>query len=354
MENIYFTGLIEDPRSDAEKALDFKHEELVGSSLPSAPFDSKKILVDPYPSEDQQQVGSCVPHGIGKALAIERSKDTDEGYQRLSWTAAYRLRFNYPSAGCWPQNIFEVYRVTGAPLFTTLPDPQTEQEASDVVVSSLMKVEAAIFKGLAYVQFAIPNDIDTLASVAEQGKGVPITIYSTYAEWAQEYPQVTNSSLKSTDAAAVVNHCICILPNSGFIENGIKYVAVADSAHFGGRVLRYLSENFIAARVMGGGYWVAPAVLGSGSLPVHIFTKILKSGMTDPEVVWLQKLLIAEGFLPADCASGFFGGMTLSALHAFQNKYAADILVPLKLDAPTDMFGSMSIAKANALCAPKV
>lgn len=350
----FFTGLIEDPRSIAEKLLDHKHEELIGVSGGVDPFSNKKLITSPFVDEDQQGASSCVPHGVGRALAIERARQTNEGYQRLSWTMAYRLRSNYPAAGCWLQDELEVYRTVGAALFTTFPDPQTEDQANSMIVSAQERTEAAIFKGLNYVQFNTPNDIVTLATVASQGKGVPILLFSTYEEWSQEYPKITIPGLQAQSPLAEVRHCVCILPNSGFIENGVKYVTIQDSAHFGGITIRHLSEEFIAARVYGAAYWTAPAVLGSGPMPVHTFTKVLKPGMNNSEVVQLQKLLIAEGFLSSDCATGFFGGMTLGALHAWQNKYAADILVPLKLDAPTDTFGSFSIAKANSLTQKKI
>lgn len=350
----FFTGVIDDPRSAESKALDFNHEELLSLGVAIDPFTNEKPTSSPYPDEDQQQVGSCVPHGVGGALAIDRSLQTNESYQRLAWTFSYRLRVNYPQAGCFLQDIFEEYRTIGAPLFDMVPDPATEEEANAVIVTPAQKTEAAIFKGLSYVQFAVPNDIGEIANVIEQGKSAVILFFSTYAEWAREYPEIQNTALKYGDEAAEVHHCVRVLPKSGFTENGIRYIAIQDSVHFGGMTIRYVSEQFIAARVYGAGYWIAPAVLGTGPLPSHTFTQVLKQGMKNKEVTMLQSLLIAEGFLPADCATGYFGGMTLAALHAFQNKYAADILLPQRLDAPTDVFGSFSIAKANALCAPKI
>jgi hypothetical protein len=342
--NTLFTGVVEDPRTPAEKALDHLHEEFVATAPVSDPFGNSQILTSPYPDEDQHYVGSCVPHGIGKALAIKRGTP----YTRLSWTFAYRLRSNFPNSGSYPQNIFDVYRKNGAPLFTTLPDPFTESQAAAAIIAPQGLQEAAIFKGLAYKQFITPNDIATLAGIAQGGTGVPITIFASYNEWATLYPTVLTPTLKIQDAE--INHNICILPHSGFILNGKRYVSIADSAHFANLTLRHVSEDFIAQRVLQAGYWTDVAVMGGGAYPRHMFTKMLTVGTTGPEVAWLQKLLIAENFLPSDCASGYFGGMTLGALHAFQNKHAVEILVPLHLDAPTDTFGSASISIANKLC----
>lgn len=347
----YHTGVVDDPRTPAEKALDWNHEErqLAGTIAAAADdhFSNPKPSSSSFPDEDQQGVGSCVPHGVGGGLAAERKLDVGT-YARLSWTFAYRLRSNFPAVGCYLQNVFDIYKNIGAPLFTTLPDPATEDQAAAIAITPQMRTEAAIYKGKNYFTLAAPNDIVQLAGLAALGHAVPILIYATYTEWAQRYPQIYNPNLNP--GAAEVRHCIKILPNSGFTENGIRYIAIQDSAHFGNMTLRYLSEQFITARVYGAGYWDTVGVLGSGPRPKHTFTKYLKPGSRGIEVTQLQLLLISEGLLPTDSATGYFGGLTLAGVHAFQNKYAAEILTPLGLTAPTDFFGSQSMAEANVLC----
>lgn len=342
------TGLVDDPRPLAQKNLDFLHEERV-ITAPAGPFDNAKITDSPFPNLDQHQTLSCVPHGVGLALAIERKVDTGV-YQSVAPMFPYRLRSNFPGGGSYPQEIFSIYKNFGAPLYTTLPTPLTEAEANAIGITNNERAEAKIFAGKSYFTVKVPNNIDTLAQIAQLGHAVPVCFFSTQSEWSRQYPVILVPSLTSQSPMANIKHEVCILPNSGFTENGIKYVVIQDSALFGGISLRYVPEDFIAARVYDAGYWDTVAVIGSGPRPQHQFTKTLTYGMNNTEVQWLQKLLISEGFLPSDCATGYFGGATLGALHAFQNKYAADILVPLKLDAPTDTFGSMSISKANQLC----
>lgn len=343
----YYTGVEADPRSAEQRKTDYLHEERL-LSLSGDPFGNHQIKTMPYPDDDQLGVGSCVPHGVGAALAVA-AMAARKAYIRLSWTAAYRLRSNYPEIGCWLQDIFDKYRKPGAPLYTTLPDPQTEAQAAAAVVTDQMKLEAEIFEGLEYYIITIPNNIVTLAGLAQQGKAVPIIFYSTYDEWAQEYPTIKDPKLAAPGAE--VRHCVMVLPNSGFTKGGKRYVSIKDSAHFGDRTLRHISEDFITARVYGAGYWDSVNIIGSGDKPKHTFTKTLAFGARGEEVTWLQKLLISEGLLPSDCATGLFAGRTLAGLHAFQNKYADKILVPIGLDAPTDTFGSMSIAQANRITA---
>lgn len=346
----HFTGLPypADPRTPEDQQKDYAHEERV---FPQAkdPFGNSPITDSPFkPYYNQVGTSSCVPHGVGLALAIERKADVGV-WARLSPLFAYRLRSNYPQEGSYPPNIFDMYAKYGAPLLDSLPEVNTEAQANGVVLTAQMYTEAEIFKGKEFYTLQTFNDIAALANIAAAGHGVAILIYATYKEWAQAVPQILTPGLV-LDATTPIRHCVCILPNSGFIRDGKRYVTIQDSSPFGGFYLRDVSEDFIAARCYGAGYWDTVETIGSGPRPQYTFTKTLKYGSKGPEVVAMQKLLIAEGVLPADCATGNFYGRTLAGVRAFQNKYADKILVPLGLDAPTNTWGSMCIAQANALC----
>lgn len=343
----YPTGVLQDPRDAADKLCDYLHEERLPVKVDD-PFSNQKIVESPYLYENQAGTFSCVPHGVGLALAIERK--TDNGvYARLSWLFGYRLRSNYPSEGSWFQDIFNIYRKWGAPLYSSLPTApnMTEAQANSVVCTAQMYTEAELYRGNEYYMFESPNDFEEIARVAQRGHAVPILIYSRLGEWSRQYP-IIESALELFGAP--VRHCVCILPYSGFTEGGTRFVVAQDSAWFGGIKLRYLSEAFIKSRCYAAGYWDTVKTLPTGAYPKYTFTKVLKYGSSGPEVTAMQKLFIAEGLLPDDLASGYFAGRTLAALHAFQNKYANEILVPLSLEYPTDIWGSASIAKANKLC----
>jgi hypothetical protein len=109
----------------------------------------------------------------------------------------------------------------------------------------------------------------------------------------------------------------------------------------------------VSARVFGAAYWDTVQIIGNGPKPTYTFTKVLSFGANSEEVRMVQKLLISEGLLPTDCATGYFGGRTLAGVRAFQVKYASDILIPINLDAPTSTWGARCIAKANTLCKTK-
>ena len=342
----HFTGLKEDDRPLEQKQKDFVHEE---REFPQAsnPFSNPTITQSPYPYENQNSTSSCVPHGVGLALAIERKNDTGQ-FVRLAPAFPYRLRSNYPGEGSSPFQMFERYSKFGAPLYTTLPTPQYEQELNKLILTQQMYIEAEIFKGKEYWVITRFNDIQTLANVAQQGHGVPITIFAMYDEYSIQTPVIKYPNL--TWAQAEIRHEVCILPNSGFIKDGVRYVVIQDSAWFGGWKYHYLSEDFIKARCYYAAYWDTVSVIGQGPKPKYTFTKVLRYGSVGPEVKKMQELLISEGLLPSDLATGNYYGRTLAGVNAFQNKYAKEILLPLGLDAPTGVWGSASIAMANKLC----
>lgn len=341
------TGALPDPRSDAEKAKDWLHEERVMAAAPVNAFGYKKITTSPYPYLNQHFTLSCVLHGIGLAAAIERQNDTGV-YVEPAPIFGYRQRSNYPEGGTWPPEGFEIIRTKGLPPMSSLFTPMTEAQANAVVITQQERNEAAIYKGASYFMFGTPNDIDAIANIAAQGHGVPLCLFANNNEWSREYPVVSIPNLDRTKAE--INHEVCVLPYSGFVENGVRYVAIQDSAWFGGFKLRYLSEQFIAARIYSAGYWDTVATVGGGPRPVYTFKNILKVGAQGEEVRNMQLLLISENLLPSDCATGLFGGLTLAGVHAFQNKYSDEILKSSGLTAPTDIWGNGCISKANALC----
>ena len=82
----------------------------------------------------------------------------------------------------------------------------------------------------------------------------------------------------------------------------------------------------------------------------------LAKGMRSEEVRQLQQFLNAQGFVLTTDGLGspgnetdLFGLLTEDAVKRFQAAYAAEILVPVGLTAPSGFWGPSSIKKANAL-----
>lgn len=83
--------------------------------------------------------------------------------------------------------------------------------------------------------------------------------------------------------------------------------------------------------------------------PVHTFTKNMVYGDVNDEVKWLQRVLIWEGLLKPNLDTGYFGGLTLKACLAFQEKYRNEILKPAGISQATGKILKYSIAKLNLL-----
>jgi len=260
----------------------------------------------------------------------------------------YRLRSNYPSEGMNGDDAGKIATNYGSCKYETAPTPPTEIQANNLTITQTMALEAKQFASKNWVIIRQCNNIDLLSGVAAQGKAVPIMIYATYSEWAQEYPKVVDKVKAST---APIRHEVCILPHSGFIENGKKYVTIQDSAWFGDINIRYLSEDFIKNRVFYAKYFLnlqnpQPAM---GEKPHHVFMKTMQWGDKNDEVLWLQKCLIWESLLSPDCGTGFFGGLTYQAVCKFQMKYANDILKPAGFTQPTGIAAFFTLSKLNEL-----
>ena len=86
------------------------------------------------------------------------------------------------------------------------------------------------------------------------------------------------------------------------------------------------------------------------------FTRTLRSGMTDSQVVQLQQFLNQRGFTVTKSGAGspgnetsYFGPSTRRAVVLFQEKYPDSILIPIGREKGTGIFASLSINQANKL-----
>ena len=86
-----------------------------------------------------------------------------------------------------------------------------------------------------------------------------------------------------------------------------------------------------------------------GQIWCHTFNKNLRFGDKGKEVVALHTALDKEGITYGEDANDTYDEGTSSAIVEFQEKYASEILVPLKLKHGTGNFGPTTRKKMNAL-----
>ncbi len=88
------------------------------------------------------------------------------------------------------------------------------------------------------------------------------------------------------------------------------------------------------------------------------FTKPLKMGNRSADVKQLQLFLNTHGYVVTSSGDGspghetdYFGVLTFNAVKRFQQAYAAEILAPVGLTAPSGFFGPSTMKQANAVLA---
>jgi hypothetical protein len=89
----------------------------------------------------------------------------------------------------------------------------------------------------------------------------------------------------------------------------------------------------------------------------YTFTQNLRMGATGGQVMWVQQFLNNHGFTVATTGAGspgnetsYFGPATMRAVIAFQNAYAANILVPNGLSAGNGNWYTSTRAQADTIC----
>ncbi len=103
------------------------------------------------------------------------------------------------------------------------------------------------------------------------------------------------------------------------------------------------SSNMNHVQVLTGSVASAPSSVGMK------IKATLKIGSRGDQVIFLQKVLIKEKFLPTDSATGYFGRLTQTAVKAFQEKYADKILKPSGLVKGSGVVGAFTRIKINSL-----
>jgi len=351
-------GVLIDPREQTQKEFDYKHEEIFTSSVPNYLTEGEaQKYVGVFPTDDQHGTSSCVAHGKTLVTSIFKAQQGNP-FTQLSSMFIYRNRSNFPGEGMVPSLANMQVIKQGAPIFADLPTPQTEAEANALVINSAMILAAKANVAGKWVTLMDPTDIDTMAFVSNSLQlPLNIIIYATIAEWDQAVVEILTPGLTQGNPLAVVEHCITILPNSGYIAaNGKRYVIIQDSAFFGGLKFRAVSEDFIAARVTESDYMIA---LGSAPIarPKVNLTVNLTVGATGPDVMALQTVLQYMGYLPnvvngaPFAPTGFYGGMTKNAVLALQNAYPSETLTPAGLTVGTGYCGSLTRGLINSLFA---
>lgn len=331
-------GALPDVRPQEQKDRDYPADHFTAGAVPT--FGNPKPTQLGATMYSQEYVQDCVPHGFYTQLEYEGIVPAG-GCSQL---CAYRKRGNYPSPGSDAVDLYtKIKNGQSANSVAATTPGMTEAMANAMAVIA----GSQLIKPFNYFSF---SNFGLVPAAVSSGKAVAIFIYATTDEWSQEYVTIRTPDLQIQNA--VVRHCICIMPKGDFTENGQQWLAVQDSAAFGGRHLRYVSLDFFTKRV-----YYASQVFVKDEVPPpasfqYTFTKQLTYNRPDlndaKEVQALQTALqtlknsAGQPYMKPG-TFGPFGPQTKAALGAFQTDHGIH-----DVDGQGTDFGPSSRAAINA------
>jgi len=325
-----------DERSPAEKAKDYRLEEIVASVNPVTWVEKPREQWRKFPIFNQNGSGSCVAQTLAKLMGILYFLLNGD-YVHFSATHIYQRRNNKPQSGMGGTDAFDIAR-EGVTLEVLVPSQNmTDEQMDKVIVEDYKDQVGKIFKIPKYVMLPVKN-LETAASVIQTtGKGVMTWFCFIIKEWT-ELPKIIDESLKETDERAL-RHSIAavdftLLGKSNMPKNkevwGKKAVIVDDSwgTSYGVAGQRIITEDFYAKRNFFAAYPLNFVFKEAAdpNKPHYTFTKELRFSttfFTDKDVFALQNILKYEGVFPVNVDStGYYGAITAKGVGEYKKKYA--------------------------------
>ena len=316
MTDLKLNGANKDTRSQEEINKDFKHTELFGFGV-SEWKEKPESTWKNFPIRNQNGSGMCGPFALAKALGANNVPEY--GYKNLDTRFIYNLRGNKTTPGMWMGDLFEVGVKQGAPEDTLLEsDNLTEEKANLYQFTEALREEAKKFRGSSYV-YTRGGSIEDANVAVNNGYYPIILLRCNIAEWTAEPKVITGMTRKDFD----VNHYVVVVDTT--IYNNKKCLIIEDSwgSSYGRNGRRILSEDFVDQRVEAIGYVIDWKALPAFPKPKkYQFSKTLKRGMNNIDVIVLQDILKYEGcMVPTQNSTGFYGSITANALVKLWKKH---------------------------------
>ena len=347
------TGVIDDPRTEDEKARDYKHHEIASGE--------KKIFVNweekkredwnIYEKRVQNGSGSCVAQALAKMLGINNFFEEGD-FISLSAKDIYTKRSN-DGAGMWGVDALQIVKQTGATLEDMMPSQgMTEDEINEVERKIYQVQIGKIFKPKNFI--ILDFNIDRIGEQIQKNRPVLMFLSFNKNEW-------TDAPQKKTEqnTGLEIHHAVVGVDTT--IYKGEKAIIIDDSwgefEELDGQ--RIITESFMKGRMSFCAYlidlhndWRENEDKDLKEKPKHEFTKGMKYSDTfnvDEEVKWLQKILIYENLFPMNVdVTGYYGSITRKAVLEFQLKHEVDKESVLK-ELDGKFVGPKTLEKLNEL-----
>jgi len=346
-----FTGALTDKRPLSEQDKDVHFEELVGEAAPVVWTEKPETAWRKFPVFDQKRSSMCGAFSMAKLMGIYfwlRYKT----FVDFSPEDIYQRRYNRPGEGMAVDDLYKIVadgvtlkQLTGATI-------ETDTDADSCFIEPFKRDVGRVFQMGDKV--VLPNNIDTIASTIQKtGKAVHLFTFFWYYEYDQLIPKIEDKSLTMYTPNRAGHFVVAV---DFTLKDGVKYLVVEDSAHFGGLSRRLLSEEWIRNRVIIATYPMKFKFEEGPSLPpaptATPFKETLRYSRqfaSVPDVVRLQDTLKMVGVFPANIEStGWYGPTTCRAVMAFQRKFKvapeAEIVA-----LQGEVVGPKTIAMLNAL-----
>ena len=306
-------GALEDTRTDAQRAGDYKFAEIVSTVEPVVWVEKPQNTWRKFPIFNQNGSGSCVAQTLRKLYGIYLWLKTDV-WVDLSASHIYQRRVNRPAGGMGGVDAFTIAQ-KGTTLESFAPsEKMTDAQMDNVPVNAFMEKVGEVFKLGSYITVS-PFDIDIVASIIQKTKkGVMVWFYFANDEWI-DVPTVKYPNLDRY-ASTTARHSLAAVDFA--LVNGKKCLIIDDSwgLAYAMNGQRVITEDFFSQRC----FFVA-------HFQNLAFEQVDVKPSYTGSVVSLQDCLKAEGLFPTNVASsGILGPITIKGINAFQLKYGLAII----------------------------
>ena len=308
-------GVVEDPRTDEQKAKDWSNDELAGAVMLVWQKKQRKDWKT-YTKRNQSSSSSCVAQSTAKGMEIidQFIADANKVY---SAHPIYRSRVNFPEGGMYLANAGDIAKKQG----TTLESLDPSQNLGETAMNRPIEVETPD-KIFGYIATVNPKKgIDAIAEVIETHGHCILIVHCDRDEYLREKPKYDPKGIID------IGHAVCGVDY--FIdEEGDKVILIEDSAGLystiDGNGQRLITEDFLLKRFDGAMYLIPKTGPSDDEKPQHTFSRALTFGMKgDKDVIALQDILKYEGIFPLTIPStGNYLNVTAKAVLEFQKKYS--------------------------------
>lgn len=330
-----YTGVIQDNRTDKEKAKDFDSREIVlGTSTGS------KITEITVNYHDQMKTSSCTAHAVLSMMEYNGVLK-----KNVSRYPLYRKRWNYPAEGSNATDLIQKshsshHKDGGLISYEDITHPKTLTESW---ANSLEYIKGQDIT-VPFDYFTVKEWSD-LEKKVNSGIAVTMAFKSSVAEWSKEYVEEKDKDIER------VRHQITLIPKGAFYENGKLWFSVLDSSQFGKRKIRYASFDFLKNRVIVQPQFALPKNIEVPTPPATQTLSVCKLNDKGQKVTNLQAFLAEKGFLDKKYVTGFYGQLTSKAVLWFQLTYHPKFSesIPELLEYNGEYFGKQSVKVATDL-----